>query len=230
MPRRWFFDINYYRHAKAKRRSRRLFKLFIVLLIAGGIYIAIDALYLNRGSGPSDPTTAVESVYEVPSKTFKTDYFELETPESWQFEEKASKPGLYVYHNVRHKLVRGFITVYVNREPVPHHKQATRLLPVEVNVNNFLVPDSNVTPHCNKTAPSKDKAGEELVKLKGITFMCDNDATWFSVFVALKGGTPQMTLEGADGKPATYVIYYQDSSADPTANDFIEVIRKFKIL
>lgn len=229
--RRWFFDVNYHRHDKAKKRSRRTFKLIVAVVVLGGIYVAIDALYLtNKQVGPSDPTKAVQSAYTIPSKTFKTKYFELETPETWEFEEKASGPDMFVYHNVRHKLVRGFITVYVNKDPVPHHKQATRLLPVEIGDDGLLRPDSKATEHCNKKAPHKDKVGEEVVKLKGITFVCDNDATWFSVLLALKGGTPQMNLKGVDGQPATFVIFYQDSSANPTDVDLVEVIRKFKVL
>jgi hypothetical protein len=228
---RWFFDVNYHRHDKAKRRSRRLIFSFVSLILLGGGATAAYILFFeDQTNGPSAPTKAVESVYSVPSDIFKTKYFQLETPESWEFEKKASGPNRFVYHNVRHKLVRGFLTIYVNEPPVPHHKQATRLLPVKLGSNNFLLPDSAATAHCNKSAPNKSRVGEEVVKLKGITFMCDNDATWYSVLVALKGGTPQMSLKRPDGSTATYVIYYQDSSANPTDNDLLEVIRNFKVL
>jgi hypothetical protein len=229
--RRWFFDVNYHRHDKAKRRSRRLVAFFVTLTLLGGGAVAVYILFFeNPNAGPSNPTQAVQSVHTVPSKVFRTKYFELETPETWEFEKKASGPNTFVYHNVRFKLVRGFITIYVNKDPMPHHKQATRLLPVEIGNDGLLKPDSNATEHCNKKAPHKDKVGEEIVKLKGITFMCDNDATWYSVVLALKGGTPQMSLKGMDGQLATYVIYYQDSSANPTDAALIEVIRNFKIL
>lgn len=231
MGRRWFFDINYHRHDKAKRRSRRLVKLIVLLLVAGAVYVVVDYFYFTeKDSGPSESTTAVQSSYEIPTNVYKTKYFEIETSENWKYEKKASGPNKFVYHNVRNKLVRGFIYIYVNEDPVPHHKQATRLLPVTLGADGFLDPDFKVTAHCNKTAPNKDKVGEEIVTLKGITFMCDNDATWYSVLVGLKGSSPSMKLKRPDGSYATYTIFYQDSTANPTALDLIEVIERFKVL
>ena len=184
--------------------------------------------YLSKDSGPSDATKAVQSAYRIPTRTFRTEFFEMETPESWEFQPKTSKPNMWVYYNFRHKLARGMIFVYVNKDPVPQHKQASRLLPVKLGYDDKLVPDS-VTDHCNKTAPGKDKVGEQAVTLVGIPFVCDNDTTLFTVLVALKSGTPNMEIKRPDGSTATYTIYYQDSSAYPTAPDFIEVIRRFKV-
>lgn len=228
---KWFFDVNYHRHDKSRRRGKRLFRFGFVLLILVGAYVAWDILRVSsQPDGPSAPTAVKESVYTIPSKTYTTKYFEMKTPESWEFQEKLSNDNKFVYYNIKHKLARGMLTIYVDQPPVPAHKQATRILPVKLGPEGMLVPDNSVTPHCSKKAPGRDKVGEEIVKQNGIMFTCDNDATWFSVSVALEGGSPNMRLRRPDGTHATYVIYYRDSTATPSANDMIEVIRKFKVL
>lgn len=229
--RRWFFDVNYHRHDKSHRRWKRLVQLIFVVLVVVGGYVIWDIFRVsNQDDSPSAPSSAKESVYTVPSKTFTTRYFEIKTPDSWEFQEKVSDDNKFVYYNIKHKLARGVLTIYVDKQPVPAHKQATRLLPVKLGPDGVLIPDNSATPHCNTKAPSKNKVGKEIIKLSGITFTCDNDATWFSVLVALEGGSPNMQLRRPDSTRSTYVIHYQDSTATPTDSDLIEVIRKFKVI
>jgi len=227
---RYYYDFNPNR--KGKAATAAIAVVGVIVIVIGLVFAAIwfDAKRLAQQAGPSKATAPKTLSYEVETDTFTTKYFEMETPVSWEFIEKSSSPNKFVYYNFRHKLVRGTITVYVNQPPAPEHQRATRLLTARVGVDGFLKPDLDVSDHCNKVAPGKNRVGGEDIKFKGIAFPCDNDATWYSALVGLDGGSTAMNIKRPDGTTAQYIIYYTNPSAEMSGTDFVEVMRKFKIL
>lgn len=207
-------------------------KIVAILLILVGLvflYIWIDANILAKRSSQSNPTTLKNYGYEAPTDVFTTPYFEFEAPDSWDFMDKVSTRYKFVYHNIRNKLVRGVITIYVDTAPDEEHARAPRLLPATIDKDFQLHPDTTVSEHCNKTAPGKDRVGESVFKFKGITFPCDNDATWYSVLVGLKGKSTMMKIKRPNGKEATYVINYYNSSSELNGREFLDALQNFKI-
>jgi hypothetical protein len=227
--RRWFFDVNYHRWDKPKRRLNKAIALFLLIVVGAGGWLVYDATRISGEVGPSRPTTPVETAYTVPSDTFTTPYFEMKVAQSWEFIEKSSTRNKYVYHDVRNKLVQGFLEVYVNISPPLDRQQATRVLPATLGTNAFLSPESSVSDHCNKSAGAKKNVGEQQMVFKKIKLLCDNDATWYSVLVGKPGAGTTMDLKRPNGTTAQYTIFYQASSAKPESSKLIDLIRKFQV-
>jgi hypothetical protein len=228
--RHYYHTVNYQKQRRTKRSVVKVIIVFLVLVAAAALVLWLDSKRLAKQHTPSQATKAVTTHYEAESDTFTTKYFQMETPTSWEFDDKASTQSHFVYHNVRHKLVRGTLTIYINEKPKAEQQLATHLLSVQIDADGTFRPASSVTDHCNKTASGKDRVGEQVVKLKNITFTCDNDATWYSVLLGTDGGTPEMTWKRPDGSAVKVTIHYLDSSAEPEGGSLIEVIRKLKLL
>jgi hypothetical protein len=228
--RRWFFDVNYHRWDKSRRRFNRFLVLFVLIVLSVGGYLAYDAFLLaSEEQQPSKPTSPIHSTYYSPSTTFTTPYFTVQLPDAWKQDKKSSTKNKFVYDDIRSKLVKGRVTIWVNGEPDDEYTRASRVLPAAFGTDNFLKPDSFVSDHCNKKAPSKSKTDQEMVKLKSITFMCDNDATWYSVLVGIPSQGTAMKLKRPNGAIASYIIHYQDATATPDPANFIDLVRKFQV-
>lgn len=226
--RHYVYDVNYNRQSSVKRSVRRVIACIVVAAIGFAGYLAYDSMRLSNAE-PSEPSIRKSTSYDVPRSHFQTNYFSFDGPDSWTFAKKESTKNKFIYWDIRHKLVRNELIVYIDTRPDTEHQYATRVLPVTLGSDGILKP-TKVSGHCNKKAPGKDKVGEEIFVFNKVKFQCDNDSTFYSVMVGLEGKSTSMELQRRNGFRTRYLIYYRSASAEETPADLLEVIENFQIL
>lgn len=212
-------------HHHTRRAKWLLAGLLIALpLVIGAVLFAMQ-FFVKPEVQP--PTSAVQTSVQAPSIiVFRTPYFQFQAGKTWTEVAKETTDNKFVYRALKGPIVEHDLTIYVN--PSIQQLDATRIQPVEPQPDGTLKVTEGISDHCDTTLPAGNKDREQVMNLKGVTFMCDADDTIYDVLVGKVKGTPFMDLIRPDGSTARYVISYRDLTASPSGRELREIVRSFQ--
>jgi hypothetical protein len=221
----YYREQGYHSRKKLLRRLRNALLLIVFVIFAGIGYVAYDAYKEAQASEqPSKLSDPVTSAFVASDEVQKTQYFQFQTPHTWTAIANETTSDKFVYRESHSGITDAQLTIYVNQSPPSI--QSTRILPVTITPGK-IIPD-DVSPHCNTVAPGGNKQGYAQIKMLSVNFLCDSDNTNYSVLVGVKGGSNILTLERAEGKTATYIIYYENLKANPSGNQIKSIMGTFQ--
>jgi hypothetical protein len=225
MP-RYYHGTSYHHQARYIRRVRRLVIGIALIAALAGFVVFVDALReTEHAETPSETTEGVHGSFQPASQIFHTPYFQFQADPSWKEVQNESTSKKFVYRSFRGSLVRHEMTISVNDPPA--NAATTRVLPVEVGADNELTA-GKTSDHCRTALPpnSKDVAS---ITLNEVRFLCNPEATDYSVNVGLKGRAAPINIKRPDGSMASYSIVYRDVTASPGDHELREILSAFQI-
>lgn len=199
----------------------------IAVIVIIGLFVLVDSMReRNLADAPSDPTAATSANFSPTTQIFNNQYFQFQTDSSWKQVPAETTSTRFVYRSFRGTLVEHELYIYVNDQaPVA---DTTRVLPVEIGPNSQLIA-SKISDHCKTALPPNSPLKIQNMKLSDVEFMCNPDATNYSVSVGLKGGSAPMKIMRPNGTVATYGIIYRNVTATPGDQELQEIISAFQI-
>jgi len=224
MP-RYYHEHSYHKQTQFIKRLK-LFMLFLLLAgIAGGAYLGFDTYRANQeAQAPSAPTDLVTSVYAPTKEVFTTQYFQFEADKTWSTIATETGSNMFTYRSSKRGLTLQDLTIIINE---PAQRPVGRTMPVEINKDGVLVP-GDTSPLCSTLLPKDVQKVDQTATFQGTRFLCDYDATDYTVMIGLKNGSAPLTLTRPNGTNAKYTIVYRNLGATPDDAAIRQIISTFQ--
>lgn len=224
MARYYYHLTNYHhRHRHIKRLKRLIAGACLLTILIAGLIIG-DVLRLRRKPAPP-PTQQSTIIQQSPVSIFRTEYFQFQTGSKWAAIATDGNNGMYVYRNLDQSFIQQELDVYVNK--TPNELTATYIVPVAAAVDGRLTARA-LSPHCKNALPADAKKTATPVTYLKVTFTCITDGTDFRVLAGIENGTPNMKLIRPNGASANYILYFHDVTANPSAEQFEQILNSFQ--
>lgn len=219
---------HYYIEHKSQRITKKLRRFFLflitIIVLLGGWVLIKTFLFVKPA--PEMPTSSEQTRVQTPSiKIFRSAFFQFQASDSWIEDAKATKENVFVYRSFRGPLVEHDLTIYIN--PMVGRLEASRVLPIEVSDNGFIVPD-RVSDHCRTAPGAKDGQDSQQMSWFDVSFLCDIDGTNYTVIVGRKGANTTLQLLRPDNTSANYIIYYRNLRANPDGQELESIVKTFQ--
>ncbi len=219
--------------SKSQRRVKRyrflvLIALLILLAFSGTLALDTYKQWIQSDTETSS-TTPVMTTIESTTEIYTTDHFQFQTPTKWRAIPEETKNGRYVYRQFNGSLIEQEIAVDVsNTQPPLALTQITHVLPVTASEEGFLRVEPSGLEHCKKAVKADTNRTIQMVTMNKVSFPCSPTGTNYVVSVGLVGGSHIMPLSRPSGGTANYTITYKNTTALPTARDFLNIIETFE--
>lgn len=220
-----YYKLDHHRHRRfVKYIKWLLFSLVITLPILFVTLFFTTTIFVEKA--PTPVTSSVQTSVIAPSSAvFRTALFQFQAAKAWSAVPKESTETKFVYRRFNNNLIEAQLDIYVNTA-ADQHINATRVLPATYTDNGQGLNAAFVSAPCAKDIP-KDQGYKEMT-LQGVTFICNTDATDYSVLVGKEGGTTNLDMVRPDGSKISYVIHFRDLRAIAQTQDIEEVVNSFQ--
>lgn len=196
---------------------------FLTLLAFAGFLLYEQINKIDYNPEKQTTSTLTTDTLQGNEQKFESPYFTFRANNSWKKDDTVSSNDVYIYRSTRAGLLEQLLTVYINKSPA--ELDATYVLPVTQNGNNLSMGD--LSEHCGKQSNYSRQLG--VITVSGVSMRCFGDDTKFNVVAGLVNGSTEMHLQRPNGELTTYVIYYSNSTASPSAEQFKDIVRSFTI-
>ena len=225
MARYYYHLTNYHhRHRHVKRLKRFFIAALVLIVIVVGL-VGAD-IFRQHKEKPSPPSQLSTVIQQAPVAVLRTEFFQFQAPVNWVEISNESTSQKFLYRDIKNTLINNQLEVYVNS--APKNLLAEYVVPVTVNSDHLSLTAGILSDHCKKAVPKPLDHNPVMVTYNGVTFGCRIDGTEFIVVAGQKGGTTDIKLIRPNGKATTYTLVYRDLTANPTGNDFTNILNSFQ--
>lgn len=217
---------------KRQRRSKRIlrFSFFVVLVVGvAAIAITIDN-FINKSQSIEIASTGTQARVQAASiNIFRTPYFQFQADKSWREVTDQGDPKRFVYRSYSQQLVQHELVVEVDdiKSVVLANENTTRVFPVIIE-NSRLVPDGNVSEHCN-TMVEEDSKEQVRLSYKEAEFPCNPDGSSFVSAVSVISDDEIIEHTNDDGVSRQFKLTYQDSTFSPNGRPLFGILNSFQL-